>query len=98
MSTAAHANSQATSDALLQELSDSQPDLLARIARVQPMIPKAYRWVAEMQEIAGFVGGEERQIYEGVSKIYERVERSLEGDGADVDVLKEFVAAARRKM
>ncbi|KAF8200735.1 hypothetical protein BJ912DRAFT_921356 [Pholiota molesta] len=75
---AAHANSPATSEALLQELSDSQPELLERITRAVPaMIPKAYRWVGEMEEIAGFVGGGEGDIYHGMSQIYGRVERPL---------------------
>ncbi|PPQ77223.1 hypothetical protein CVT25_011069 [Psilocybe cyanescens] len=78
---AAHANSPATSAALLQELSDSQPELLERITRAVPaMIPKAYRWVGEMEEIAGFVGGGEGNIYHGLSKIYARIEQSIKED------------------
>jgi len=89
---AAHTSSPATSDALLQELSDSQPELLARLARAVPaMIPKAYRWVGEMKEIAGFVGGPEAEIHQGISKIYERVERSLQEGNDDVAILKQFV-------
>ncbi|KDR75310.1 hypothetical protein GALMADRAFT_249330 [Galerina marginata CBS 339.88] len=96
---AAHANSPATSDALLQELSESQPDLLARITRAVPaMIPKAYRWIGEMEEIAGFVGDGEGDIYQGVSKIYSRVERSLAGDKTDVETLKDFVEAAKKRI
>ncbi|KAF9219614.1 hypothetical protein BS17DRAFT_789070 [Gyrodon lividus] len=55
------------------------------------MIPKAYRWVGEMEEIGNFVGGEGGDIYRGLAKVYERVEKSLDGDQADVDVLKKFV-------
>ncbi|KAH9485198.1 hypothetical protein JR316_0002105 [Psilocybe cubensis] len=96
---AAHANSPATSAALLQELSDSQPELLERITRAVPaMIPKAYRWVGEMEEIAGFVGGGEGNIYHGLSKIYERVEESIEGDQTDVETLKAFVAEAKKRI
>lgn len=44
-------------DALRDELALSQPQILARLAVALPdMIPKAYRWVAEMREIAGFLG------------------------------------------
>src|SRR5208282_3035346 len=44
-------------DALRAELARSQPSFLARMERAVPaMRPKAYRWVAEMQQIAEFVG------------------------------------------
>lgn len=92
---AAHATSPATSDALLEELNYSQPDLLERITRAVPiMIPKAYRWVGEMKEISGFVGGQEAEIHQGMSKIYERVERSLQEGNDDVVTLKKFVEKA----
>src|SRR6185312_2173467 len=43
--------------ALLDELSFSQKEMLAQLKQQLPMMPaKAYRWVAEMREIAGFVG------------------------------------------
>ena len=82
----------------MEELRDSQPMLLERITRAVPvMIPKAYRWVGEMKEISGFVGGKEAEIYQGVSGIYERVERSLEEGNDDVGTLKQFVEKARSK-
>ena len=72
--------------------------LLERITRAVPeMIPKAYRWVGEMQEISGFVGGKEGEIYQGMSGIYERVERSLQGNGGDVLTLKQFVEKAKSR-
>ena len=44
-------------EALHRELADSQPALLGWLTRQVPrMYPKAYRWVAEMEEIAGFIG------------------------------------------
>ena len=68
------------------------------IRSVPGMLPKAYRWVSEMQEIAGFVGGEEAKVYEGLASLYARVERSLqEGEGGeDVKVLREFVEEAKK--
>jgi len=43
--------------ALHDELSQSQPQLLAWLARQVPrMYPKAYRWIAEMEEIGHFLG------------------------------------------
>ena len=45
--------------ALRAELAASQPALLARFTHGTPdMIPKAYRWVAEMEEIAQFAGAD----------------------------------------
>ncbi|KAL6300626.1 6-phosphogluconate dehydrogenase C-terminal domain-like protein [Sparassis latifolia] len=53
---AAHANSPRTAQALLHELAASQPAVLQRMARGIPdMLPKAYRWVGEMEEISAFV-------------------------------------------
>ncbi|PSR70907.1 hypothetical protein PHLCEN_2v13221 [Hermanssonia centrifuga] len=55
---AAHAASPATSQALLHELASSQPVILQRIAAsTNGMLPKAYRWVGEMEEISAFVEG-----------------------------------------
>ena len=46
-------------DALIAELRESQPQLAARFAKGLPdMVPKAYRWVAEMREIAAFLDGD----------------------------------------
>lgn len=56
------------------------------------MLPKAYRWVGEMEEIAEFVGQGEGDIYKGVAKLYERIERD---EGDDIKVLKRFVEEAR---
>jgi hypothetical protein len=63
-------------DALRTELARSQPDLLARIERSVPsMFPKAYRWVAEMEQIADFIGEENRgsAMYQGVARLYQQV-------------------------
>ncbi|TFK44493.1 6-phosphogluconate dehydrogenase C-terminal domain-like protein [Crucibulum laeve] len=97
---AAHSSSSATSEALLHELRASQPALLERITRtVPPMLPKAYRWVGEMQEIAAFVGNGEGEIYEGIAKTYERIERGLQDDSnGDVKALKDFVNLARKQL
>jgi 3-hydroxyisobutyrate dehydrogenase-like beta-hydroxyacid dehydrogenase len=66
-------------DALRAELGRSQPSFLARMERAVPaMRPKAYRWVAEMQQIAEFVGGPEAgsTIYEGAALLYQRIAES----------------------
>jgi L-threonate 2-dehydrogenase len=62
--------------ALLAELQRSQPELLAMFAaRVPAMFPKAYRWVAEMEQIAEFLGGRGNgsDIYEGAARLYEHI-------------------------
>jgi 3-hydroxyisobutyrate dehydrogenase-like beta-hydroxyacid dehydrogenase len=63
-------------DALRGELGRSQPGFLARLNRAVPaMRPKAYRWVAEMRQIAEFVGAPDdgATIYEGAALLYQRI-------------------------
>ncbi len=44
-------------DSLRAEMAESQPALLAKLGQAIPdMLPKAYRWVGEMREIAAFLG------------------------------------------
>ena len=51
------ATSAGTADALIAEMKVSQPALLKWLTSQMPrMHSKAYRWVAEMEEIAAFVG------------------------------------------
>ena len=70
-------------DALRAELAETEPALLARFERGLPdMVPKAYRWVAEMREIGAFLGEDEagRIIFEGAARLYVRI-ASEEGAG-----------------
>lgn len=60
------------------------------------MIPKAYRWAGEMEEIAGFLGQGQGDTYMGIAKVYERVETSLKGNNADIEVLKGMVEEAKK--
>src|SRR3984957_4649424 len=63
-------------DALRAELTRSQPGFFARMDRAVPdMRPKAYRWVAEMRQIAEFVGSPDDGaiIYEGAALLYQRI-------------------------
>jgi putative dehydrogenase len=69
--------------ALRAELARSQPDMLMRLDRFIPaMFPKAYRWVAEMGQIADFVGEENAgaAIYQGAASLYERIAAEFEGE------------------
>lgn len=79
-------------DALHAELAASQPAVLAYLTRMVPdMFPKAYRWVAEMEEIAGFTGGDaERQMYEAIATFYERLAKDMEGGKDDIGALAAF--------
>jgi len=82
-----------TAEALHQELSASQPQLLAWLSRQVPaMFPKAYRCDAEMEEIAEFVGEDPaaRQMYEGYAQLYERLAADLDGDKKEIDALAAF--------
>lgn len=65
------------------------------------MLPKAYRFVGEMEEISQFVGGGGSQVHAGFADTYRRVEASMaEGKegGKDVRVLKEFVEEAKHAL
>jgi 3-hydroxyisobutyrate dehydrogenase-like beta-hydroxyacid dehydrogenase len=81
--------------AFFEELARTQPALLAYLTRSVPdMFPKAYRWVAEMEEIASFVGAEEeRQIYQGIAALYERLATDAAGSRAETDALSRFFAS-----
>lgn len=82
-------------EALRDELALSQPAILARLSTALPdMIPKTYRWVAEMREIAGFLGPDHPagQIYEGFARWFEHLAEDAKGEGADAAQLKAFAA------
>jgi 3-hydroxyisobutyrate dehydrogenase-like beta-hydroxyacid dehydrogenase len=61
-------------EALIAELSDSQPQMLARMRSGIPgMYDKAYRWVAEMDEISDFLeeNPASHDIYGAVARLYD---------------------------
>ena len=79
---------------MFDELSFSQKEMLAQFKRQLPMMPaKAYRWIAEMQEIAGFVGDDPaaRELYEGAAHFYERMAEDFSADKKDVAALTAFL-------
>lgn len=83
-------------EALRRELAANQPQLWAWLSRQLPDIyPKAYRWVAEMEEIAAFLdhtpGG--AKIYRGIAELYERLAeaaRQRGGEGNEADAIEDF--------
>jgi putative dehydrogenase len=80
-------------EALHRELADSQPALLGWLTRQVPrMYPKAYRWVAEMEVIAGFIGPADAggTILEGAARLYERIAADAEGEQHDTSALSVF--------
>jgi putative dehydrogenase len=82
-----------TADDLRAELSGSQAALFGWLTRQVPgMYSKAYRWVAEMEEIAQFVGEDPaaRQFYEGAARLYERLAADFDGDRKEVNALDAF--------
>jgi putative dehydrogenase len=83
-----------SADALFAELSSSQKEMFAWFKRgLALMPPKAYRWVAEMHEIAGFVGEDPtaHELYEGAAHFYERIAADFDADKKDVTALAEFL-------
>jgi len=85
--------------ALRDELAESQPQILARFAVALPdMLPKAYRWVAEMREIAGFLGPDDpaHLIFEGAARLFEHIASEHDERGRDIDHLLAFAEMARQ--
>ena len=83
-----------TADDLLKELQSSQKEMFAWFKRgLTLMPPKAYRWIAEMHEIAGFVGEDPSasELYEGAAHFYEHIAEDFDGDKKDVTALMEFL-------
>ena len=61
-------------EALIAELSKSQPEMLKRMRGSIPgMYDKAYRWVGEMEEISDFLGANppSRDMYAAIAQLYE---------------------------
>lgn len=76
--------------ALRNELARSQPEILTRIRRTLPaMLPKAYRWVGEMEEISAFVGDPQTgaEIYAGAARLYQRIAEDVDSGGGPDAVL-----------
>jgi len=80
--------------ALKAELADSRPDFLRYLSNQVPaMYSKAYRWVAELDEIASFVGDgyAEHDMLAGAARLYERLADDVEGKKSEIDALDRFL-------
>jgi 3-hydroxyisobutyrate dehydrogenase-like beta-hydroxyacid dehydrogenase len=88
------ATREGTAETLYRELAESQPALLAWLTRQMPaMYSKAYRWVAEMEEIAAFVADDPaaHQMFEGYARLYERLAADHDGAKSETGALTTFV-------
>jgi len=86
-----------SADDLFAELQLSQKEMFGWLKRQLTMMPpKAYRWVAEMQEIAGFVGDDPaaRKLYEGAAEFYERFAEDFAAGGKEAKTLAGFLNKA----
>jgi putative dehydrogenase len=88
-------------DALMAELFRSQPQILKRVAHQVPaMFPKAYRWIAEMEEIADFLETDQHGagIYRGAARLYEEIaaENEKRNSSKELATLIDFCRAARK--
>jgi L-threonate 2-dehydrogenase len=80
--------------ALRAELAESRPDLLRYLSNQVPaMYSKAYRWVAELDEIASFVGDEhaEHEMLAAAARLYERIAEDYEGEKKETGTLDGFL-------
>jgi L-threonate 2-dehydrogenase len=83
-----------TADPLFAELQTSQPQMLAWLKRTLSLMPpKAYRWIAEMHEIANFVGADPsaHELYLGAAHFYEQIADDFAGDKKQVSTLEAFL-------
>lgn len=80
-------------EALRDELFESEKGLMKTMsARVPRALPKAWRWVAEMQEIAEFARDDAaaQEIWNSISAFYGRIAEDLAGARKESDVLVRF--------
>jgi len=82
-------------ESLKAELAESLPDIDRKLSKSIPdMYPKAYRWVAEMQEIADFLGKDDpaATIFRGMADVFARMADDVEGSRVLVGQLDEILA------
>ncbi len=93
------ASREGLADALRAELVRTQPQFLARLEHsIADMFPKAYRWVAEMEQIAEFIGDDREgaAIYGGAARLYEWIASELDHPESDsIEELAQFCKARK---
>jgi len=80
--------------ALKAELSESRPDLMRYLSNQVPaMYSKAYRWVAELDEIASFIGEDypEHDMLKAAARLYERIAKDNEEEKKETGALDDFL-------
>ena len=84
--------------ALRDELADSQPQFLAGADRLPGVVPRAYRWVAEMEEIAATFeqAGLTPRMLQGAADVYRLVEAARAEAPFPIERLEALVNAVRR--
>lgn len=83
-----------SAEALKAELADSRPDLLGYLSRNVPgMYSKAYRWVAELDEIAEFVGQDhpESEMLAAAARLYDRIAADFDGNKDEIAALDKML-------
>jgi len=79
--------------ALKRELKESQPQLLAWFERQVPsMYAKAYRWVAEMEEVSEFARDDAsaHEMFASFAALYTRLAEDFAGSKTETDRLSKF--------
>jgi putative dehydrogenase len=79
--------------ALKRELKESQPQLLAWFERQVPsMYSKAYRWVAEMEEVSEFAREDAaaHEMFQSFAALYTRLAKDFAGSETEMDTLSKF--------
>ncbi|MCT7378033.1 NAD(P)-dependent oxidoreductase [Chelativorans salis] len=74
-------------------LEENHPAIAARARKALPdMYPKAYRWVAEMEEIADFLGRDraESAIWRALAQVYSDLAADSAADGQAIGLIETF--------
>jgi len=88
------ATREGAAEALKAEMAESQQALLGWLTRQTPnMYAKAYRWVAELDEIGVFVGDEyaENEMLHAAARLFERIAEDFDGVKAETGTLDKFL-------
>jgi putative dehydrogenase len=86
-----------SAEALKAELAESQQPLLGFLSRQIPgMYGKAYRWVAELDEISSFVDEDrpEHEMLAAAARLYERIAQDFEGEKQEIGELEKFLKSS----